>query len=196
MVRYILPPMAAPEATPADFRALRRAGAVLCAVVALAGCAASPSVKAVKAERTASNLGASQVEVTLELLNPGEAPIELTEWVYSAQVNGKTVYTATWVAALTLPPNVPMTTALPIVVPSEDAAGLDGTSWSLSGSVGYRATRQVDRLLYQLGFNRLNAGFSVQGIQVVVAPPAPSAPSAPPTPPTSAPPAPAPPPGG
>lgn len=196
MVRYILPPMAAPEATPAEFRAPRPAGAFLCALVFLAGCAASPSVKAVKAERMATTPGASQVEVTLELLNPGEAPIELTEWVYSAQVNGKTVYTATWVAALTLPPNVPMTTALPIVVPSEDIAGLEGTSWNLSGSVGYRATRQVDRLLYQLGFNRLNAGFSVQGIQVVVAPPAPSAPTTPPTRPMSAPPAPAPPPGG
>jgi hypothetical protein len=35
--------------------------------------------------------------------------------------------------------------------------------WRIGGSVGYRATGQLDRLLYQLGINRLSAGFGVGG---------------------------------
>ncbi len=133
------------------------------ALAALAGCSASPSVRALSARQVAASDGAVQVEVLLELTNPNEAPLELTEWEYQASVDGRTAFGATWVAALTLPSKVPMTTTLPVVVRGASAEDLARASWRVGGSVGYRATSQIDRLLYQLGVNRRSVGFEVGG---------------------------------
>lgn len=139
-------------------------GATLAAaLIAVAGCSASPDVRALSARQVTASEGAVQVEIVLELTNPNDAPLELTEWEYSASVGGRTAYSATWVAALTLPSKVPMTTTLPVVVRGASAEELAGAQWTLGGSVGYRATSQIDRLLYQLGVNRRYAGFGVSG---------------------------------
>lgn len=167
--------------------------ACLCAaavVAVTAGCAAGPAVRGVKAEQVTTTADATHVNLTLEMLNTNDAPIELTEWHYSATVNGRTVYSGTWVAALTLPARVPMTTTIPVVIPRSSEVDIAHTKWSVGGSVGYRATRQIDRLLYQLGINRLSAGFDVRGDTITHAAPAPAA-----TPqPAAMPPLPAPPP--
>jgi hypothetical protein len=145
------------------------------AAAAIGGCASGPTVKALKAERVAWTDEAAEVRVTLELTNPNDAPVELTEWEYTATVNGRAVYQGLWMAAITLPVGVPMTTELPVVISAADMAGLESATWSVGGSVGYRATRQLDRLLYQLGINRLSAGFQVNGQAVPVAPRGPAA---------------------
>jgi LEA14-like dessication related protein len=131
------------------------------------GCASGPAIKSVRAERVAATDEATELRVTLELTNPNDSPLELTEWDYSAAVNGRTVYRGIWVAALTLPSGVPMTAELPVVVPAADTTDWANATWTVGGSVGYRATRQLDRLLYQLGINRLSAGFDVRGQTVV-----------------------------
>ncbi|MFO0961876.1 MAG: LEA type 2 family protein [Phycisphaerales bacterium] len=160
----------------------------------LAGCTSNPQVKAISAQRAGSTAEATEVRITLELTNPNDAPLELTTWDYSLIIDGRTAYTGSWVASLTLPAKDSIRTQIPAVVPSS-FGDISGVAWFVGGNVGYRATRQIDRLLYQLGVNRLNAGFGsgATGVQEAPKPaprpgPAPeTAPAKPATPPAPAP---------
>lgn len=131
-------------------------------MAALGGCAASPEFRALRAERVRTTDEATEVKVFLELRNPNDAPVELTTWDYTFSVGGRTAYSGPWVASLTLPPKQVMVTELPAVVPTSLGDVTKGT-WRIGGSVGYRATGNLDRLLYQLGINRLTALFGVSG---------------------------------
>lgn len=132
------------------------------ATLAAAGCAANPEFRAVGAERVTSTAEATEVHVVVELMNPNDAPVELTEWEYSFAVDDRTAYSGKWMASLTLPPRDRMLALLPAVVPAS-FGDVSAARWRIGGSVGYRATGQLDRLLYQLGINRLSAGFGVGG---------------------------------
>lgn len=132
------------------------------ATLAAAGCAANPEFRAVGAERVTSTAEATEVHVVVELMNPNDAPVELTEWEYSFTVDGRMAYSGKWMASLTLPPRDRMLALLPAVVPAS-LGDVSAARWRIGGSVGYRATGQLDRLLYQLGINRLSAGFGVEG---------------------------------
>ena len=163
---------------------------------ALGGCAASPEFRALRAERIRTTDEATEVKVFLELRNPNDAPVELTTWNYTFTVGDRTAYSGPWVASLTLPPKQVMVTEVPAVVPASFGDVTAGR-WRIGGSVGYRATGNLDRLLYQLGINRLTALFGVsgEGIELAraaaAAAPAPAAgPAAPPTEPPPATPAP------
>ena len=155
----------------------------------LAGCAASPEFRALRAERVRTTDEATEVKVFLELRNPNDAPVELTTWDYTFTVGDRAAYSGPWAASLTLPPKQVMVTEVPAVVPASFGDVTSGT-WRIGGSVGYRATGKLDRLLYQLGINRLTALFGVsgQGIELARATPATGAT---PQPATAPPPAPA-----
>jgi hypothetical protein len=132
------------------------------ATLAAAGCAANPEFRAVGAEQVTATAEATEVHVVVELMNPNDAPVELTEWDYSFTVDDRTAYSGKWMASLTLPPRDRMLALLPAVVPAS-FGDVSAARWRIGGSVGYRATGQLDRLLYQLGINRLSAGFGVGG---------------------------------
>lgn len=186
------PPRTVP--TPALAAALRLAAAVgpaagLGLVCGLGGCAANPEVRAVSARQGGTTTEGSTVKVLLELTNPNDAPVELTHWEYSLVVEDRTAYSGEWVASLTLPPKSTMQAELPAFLPASfgDASA---ARWRIGGSLGYRATGKLDKLLYQLGVNRLSAGFGTAAEGIAKAPaakePATTAPS-----PTSTAPAPA-----
>jgi hypothetical protein len=161
----------------------------------LAGCAIDPAVNHTGARRVETTDQATEVEVLLVLDNPNDAPLELITWEYSLQIDGRTAYSGTWMASLTLPPQVPMPTELPAVIPAA-FGDISNAQWRIEGSFAYRATRQIDRLLYQLGITRLHGTFSASGTGFAE-PPARPAPkpggAAQPAPPAPAPPAPQPP---
>ena len=125
----------------------------------LGGCAANPEVRAIRAERGATTAEATEVKVILELRNPNDAPVELTVWDYSFEVEGRSAYSGRWIASLTLPPKERMLAELPAVVPASLGEPGPAARWRIGGTVGFRATSKLDVLLYQLGFNRLYAGF-------------------------------------
>jgi hypothetical protein len=141
---------------------------------ALGGCAASPEFRALRAERIRTTEEATEVKVFLELRNPNDAPVELTTWDYTFTVGDRTAYSGPWVASLTLPPKQVMVTEVPAVVPASFGDVTAG-KWRIGGSVGYRATGKLDRLLYQLGINRLTALFGVSGEGIELARAAPAA---------------------
>ena len=149
------------------------AGIALVAAL-LAGCTLDPAVNHTGAQRIESGAEATAVEVKLVLDNPNDAPLELITWEYSLQIDGRTAYSGTWMASLTLPPKVPMTTELPAVVPAS-FGDLSNVPWRIEGSFAYRATRQIDRLLYQLGITRLHGTFSASGTGFAEPPPKPAA---------------------
>jgi hypothetical protein len=80
---------------------------------------------------------------------------------------------------------------VPAVVPASFGDVTAG-KWRIGGTLGYRATGKLDRLLYQLGINRLTALFGVSGEGIELARAAPAAAAVPAVP--AAPAAPAPPP--
>ena len=145
-------------------------------LLAAAGCASSPDVQAVKARELAVTAEGSGIEVTVELRNPNDAPVELTTWDYSVIINDKTAYTGQWVASLTLPPNDRMLAELPAFVPAS-FGDITGAEWRVGGQLTYRATGKLDKLLYQLGVNHLSTNFGTGGTGIekvaVVATPAP-----------------------
>lgn len=110
------------------------------------------------ARQSGTTTEGSTVKVLLELTNPNDAPVELTHWDYSLVVEDRTAYSGEWVASLTLPPKATMQAELPAFLPASfgDASSV---RWRIGGSLGYRATGKLDKLLYQLGVNRLSAGF-------------------------------------
>jgi hypothetical protein len=146
-------------------------------LLAAAGCASSPDVQAVKARERAVTAEGSGIEVTVELRNPNDAPVELTTWDYSVIINDKTAYTGQWVASLTLPPNDRMLAELPAFVPAS-FGDITGAEWRVGGQLTYRATGKLDKLLYQLGVNHLSTNFGTGGTGIekvaVVATPAPT----------------------
>jgi hypothetical protein len=135
------------------------AGALLFAVV---GCASSPEVQAVKAQELQLSAEGSEIQLTVELRNANDAPVELTTWEYSVIINDQTAYTGTWAASLTLPPKDRMLADLPAFIPAS-FGNLSGAEWRVGGQLTYRATGKLDRLLYQLGVNHLSAGFGTGG---------------------------------
>jgi hypothetical protein len=189
------PPRNAP--TPALAAACRLAAAIgpaagLGIAAGLGGCAANPEVRAVSARQAGATAEGSTVKVLLELSNPNDAPVELTHWDYSFVVADRTAYSGEWVASLTLPPKSTMQAELPAFLPASfgDASA---AQWRVGGSLGYRATGKLDKLLYQLGINRLSAGFGTAAEGISKAPVAkePATPTAPAPAPASPEPAPA-----
>lgn len=143
------------------------AGALLLAV---AGCASSPQIQAVKAQESLVTTEGSEIAVTVELRNANDAPVELTTWDYSVIINDRVAYTGKWVASLTLPPNDRMLAELPAFVPAS-FGDLTGADWRIGGQLTYRATGKLDRLLYQLGVNHLSTGFGTGGTGIAKAAP-------------------------
>jgi hypothetical protein len=123
-----------------------------------AGCSVEPKVSAVSARLVSTSAEGSEVRLTLELDNENPAPVELTAWDYSVIVNDRTAYTGRWVASLTLPPKDKLRAELPAFVPAS-FGDLAGAPWRVGGTLGYRTTGKLDKLLFQLGINRLHAGF-------------------------------------
>ena len=134
-----------------------------------AGCAANPSVRPVDARTVSKTAEGSSIHMKLELENPNDAPVELTMWDYSVSVNDQSVYSGQWVASLTVPPRERMLAELPAFVPAS-AGDVSGASWRVSGILSYRATGKLDKLLYQLGINRLSMLFEGSGTGVAAMP--------------------------
>ena len=151
-------------------RTLPRIVPTLALAAALGGCAANPEVRAVSARQEGVTGEGSTVKVLLELTNPNDAPVELTRWDYTFSVSDRAAYSGEWIASLTLPPNSTTQAELPAFLPASfgDAAA---ERWRVGGSLGYRATGKIDKLLYQLGVNRLSAGFGAGGTGIAKAPP-------------------------
>jgi hypothetical protein len=130
--------------------------------LALAGCGTPPGIRVTGVDVVERGESSCQVAVRLEIQNPTGAPIRLDTWDYSLQVRGRTVYSGVWVAAITVPAESRILTAIPAVVPLTDAPGADA-AWSVGGWIRYLEPTRFSQMLFDLGLNRPSTLFDGRG---------------------------------
>jgi hypothetical protein len=128
----------------------------------LAACSTPPAIRVFAVDVVERGKDASEVAVRLEVQNSSGLPIRIDTWQYGLDVRGQRIYSGEWVAALTVPPESRILTAIPAVIPNTDAPGSDA-AWRVEGSIKYLEPSRFSQLLFDLGLNRPSAGFSGSG---------------------------------
>ena len=131
-----------------------------------------------KAQASAVTIGSSKgdttaVVITLELLNPGEDEIELIEYDYVLRLADGAAYGGKWAALRALPPGERVTATIPAVVPTASLHG-GATSWTVTGTLGYRDPESVVRILYEAGILKTATSVDGRGDSIRPAPTTPS----------------------
>jgi hypothetical protein len=117
----------------------------------LAACTTPPGIRVTGLDVVEESASTAEVAVRLEIRNPTAVPIRLDTWNYSGQ----------WVAAITVPPESRVLTAIPAVIPRDAESQTAG--WSVGGSIRYLEPTRFSQMLYDLGLNRPSTGFSGRG---------------------------------
>ena len=86
----------------------------------------------------------------------------LDTWDYTLQVGGQQVYSGQWVAAITVPAESRVLTAIPAVVPNASKPGPDA-NWRVGGWIRYLEPTRFSQLLYDIGLNRPSTTFGGEG---------------------------------
>lgn len=128
----------------------------------LAACTTPPVIRVTGVDVVERGKDSSEVAVRLEVQNPSGLPIRIDTWQYGFDARGRRVYSGEWVAAITVPPESRVLTAIPAVVPNTDTPGPDA-AWRVEGSIRYLEPSRFSQMLYDLGLNRPSAGFSGSG---------------------------------
>ncbi len=130
--------------------------------MAPAACTTPPGVSISAVDVVEVGSGTSEVAIRFQLTNSTAVPIRIDTWEYTLRVRGQQVYSGEWVAAITIPPESRLLTAIPAVVPAASRPGPD-SPWGVSGSVHYLETSRFSQLLFDLGLNRPSTSFSSTG---------------------------------
>jgi hypothetical protein len=141
--------------------AILRTG-LIAALALLAACSTPPGIRVTGVDVVEVGESTSEVAVRLEIQNPTAEPIRLDTWDYSLSVKGRQVYAGTWVAAITVPAESRILTAIPAVVPNASNPGPDA-AWRVNGWIRYLEPTRFSQMLYDLGLNRPSAGFGGDG---------------------------------
>ena len=107
----------------------------------------------------------SELAVRLEIQNLTGEPIRLDTWEYNLQMQGQGVYSGQWVAAITIPAESRVLTAIPAVVNNGDLPTTDA-SWNVDGWIRYLEPTRFSQMLYDLGLNRPSTSFGGRGDKV------------------------------
>jgi hypothetical protein len=134
-------------------------------VTGLGACTTPPAIRVLAVDVVEIGKETSEVAVRLEVANPTGLPIRIDTWQYGVDVRGRRVYSGEWVAAITVPAESRILTAIPAVVPNADSPGPDA-AWRIDGSIRYLEPSRFSQLLYDLGLNRPSAGFSGDGTKM------------------------------
>ncbi len=143
---------------------------LLFALVFLTGCKSfqAPGVGVAEVSVTEATDEALGLTIVTNLINPNNAPVELYEFRYSVDVDGKRVYSGRHAGGATLSAAGSRTLSLPAVVPYErvgwQAHDLPASArYSISGKLQYNAPTQLAEILLDTGVRRPKVGFSDKG---------------------------------
>ncbi len=143
---------------------------VVLSVALSAGCSAyrAPTITVIGAELTERSAEADVWAVELRMENANAEPLELLEFDYRFEVDGRTVYEGRRAAEATLSMRGTKTITLPAVVRydrcSEAAARvLAGHRWSLRGSLLYVTPGEIAEVLLDTGVRTPSVGFAGDG---------------------------------
>lgn len=136
----------------------------LFATVALltAACGAPPVISVTGVDVVERGATTSELAVRLEIQNLTGEPIRLDTWEYNLQLRGQGVYAGQWVAAITIPAESRVLTAIPAVVQNTDLPAADA-SWNVGGWIRYLEPTRFSQMLYDLGLNRPSTSFGGRG---------------------------------
>ena len=104
----------------------------------------------------------SEVAVRLEIVNTTAEPIRLDTWDYTLDVRGQRAYSGVWVAAITIPAESRVLTAIPATVPNMQLQNADAP-WNAGGWIRYLEPTRFSQMLYDLGLNRPSTNFGGSG---------------------------------
>ncbi len=128
----------------------------------LCACTTPPAISVLAVDVVEVGNTANEVAIRLQLTNPTKVAIRIDTWNYTVRVREDQVYSGQWVAAITIPPESRLLTAIPAVVPIQNQPGPE-SPWSIDGSLRYLETSRFSQLLYDLGLNRPSASFTASG---------------------------------
>ncbi|MCE2884417.1 MAG: hypothetical protein LW806_05890 [Planctomycetaceae bacterium] len=140
------------------------------AVVLLLGTLAGPmsgcSVAQPEARARALEVGRisgdlAEVDIVVELRNPGRDEIELVQYDYTLSAGDGARYGGRWAALRALPPGQTVEARIPAVLPASSVEG--GRTWSASGTLRYRDPNSIVRILYEAGILKTEVGFGGSG---------------------------------
>ena len=130
-----------------------------------AGCNTPPVISVTGIDVVEKGATTSELAVRLEIQNLTGEPIRLDTWEYGLQMHGQSVYSGQWVAAITIPAESRVLTAIPAVVQNADLPTADA-SWNVNGWIRYLEPTRFSQMLYDLGLNRPSTGFGGRGDKV------------------------------
>lgn len=135
------------------------------ALASAAACTTPPVISVIGMDVVERGESTSEVAVRLEIQNLTGEPVRLDTWDYSLQVQGRGVYTGQWVAAITIPPESRVLTAIPAVVKNAELPA-PNAAWSVNGWIRYLEPTRFSQLLFDLGLNRPSTTFGGRGEKV------------------------------
>jgi hypothetical protein len=128
----------------------------------MAGCSiAQPEARARSLEVSRIEGELAEVDLVLELRNPGRDEIELVQYDYTLSAGDGARYGGRWAALRALPPGQTVEARIPAVLPAASLAGAN--RWSVSGTLRYRDPSSIVRILYEAGILKTEVGFGGSG---------------------------------
>lgn len=137
-------------------------------IIALGGCKGtqSPSVTVVSAQLGQSTEYAATVNLWLHLENPNDEPLELLEFDYDVDVDGKQVYQGKRSAQMTLAQLSTRDVQIPAVIPFDKialpgggGAMLEGSEVRVKGTLRYVLPGALAQTLFDTGARRPRVSF-------------------------------------
>lgn len=168
MVNPVADPMVNPVVSPAanSTRKFVLGGAVALLLGVLVGPMSGCSVVQPEARARALEVGRisgdlAEVDIVVELRNPGRDEIELVQYDYTLSAGDGARYGGRWAALRALPPGQTVEARIPAVLPASSVE--NGRTWSASGTLRYRDPSSIVRILYEAGILKTEVGFGGSG---------------------------------
>ena len=108
------------------------------------------------------------VELGIDLLleTPTEEPIQLETFEYTFATKAGSRWTGQWSALRTLPAGDSVAMQIPAVIPDPFLPASEGTNWTISGTVSYKAPGRWAQILFDTGFRRPKGDFRGKGTEI------------------------------
>lgn len=128
----------------------------------MSGCSvAQPEARARALEVGRISGDLAEVDIVVELRNPGRDEIELVQYDYTLSAGDGARYGGRWAALRALPPGQTVEARIPAVLPASSIEA--GRTWSASGTLRYRDPSSIVRILYEAGILKTEVGFGGSG---------------------------------
>ncbi|MHC4413906.1 MAG: LEA type 2 family protein [Planctomycetota bacterium] len=156
---------------------LLRGALLVVGLLSLPGCTRyrSPEISLARVMMTESGDEALALGFEVELANPNVAPLELDEFRYTVEIDGREVYAGRRAAGATLSAAQTRRLTIPAVVPYHRMGWTAGpppqVTYALRGALRYRTPSELAQQLFDAGVRRPRTSFGGRGQVALQKPP-------------------------